>query len=117
VVNVHILVPVVVALSLTGVYVLNGQPGDVILCLVMGLVGYLMIKFDYPRLTLVIALVLGETAERSFHQTSMLYDGDFSILFTRLASVLLLVAIVITIATPTLRWLIGAGRGAEPSTG
>ncbi len=68
-VNVHFLVPVVVAVSLTGVYVLDGKPGDVVLAMIMGIVGYLMIRFDYPRLTLVIALVLGETAERSFHQT------------------------------------------------
>ena len=58
-VNVNILVPLVVTISLTGVYVLEGKPGDVILALVMGIVGYLMIRFDYPRLTLVIALVRG----------------------------------------------------------
>jgi putative tricarboxylic transport membrane protein len=57
-VNVHFLVPVVVAVSLTGVYVLDGKPGDVVLAMVMGIIGYLMIRFDYPRLTLVIALVL-----------------------------------------------------------
>ena len=63
-VNVNILVPLVVTISLTGVYVLQGKPGDVLLALIMGIFGYLMIRFDYPRLTLVIALVLGETAER-----------------------------------------------------
>lgn len=102
-INVHILVPVVVAISLTGVYVLKGQPGDVVLCLIMGIVGYLMIKFDYPRLTLVIAFVLGETAERAFLQTGMIADGDYTIFFTRLASLILIGAIILTLALPSLR--------------
>ena len=38
-----------------------------------------MIRFDYPRLTLVIALVLGETAERSFTRTLMISDGNAGI--------------------------------------
>ena len=104
-INVHILVPVVVAVSLTGVYVLKGQPADVVLCLVMGIIGYLMMKFDYPRLTLVIAFVLGETAERAYHQTDMISDGDFTIFFTRLASVILIIGIVFTVTLPSLRRL------------
>jgi len=109
-INVHILVPVVVAVSLTGVYVLKGQPADVILCLVMGIIGYLMMKFDYPRLTLVIAFVLGETAERAFHQTDMISDGDFTIFFTRLASLILIFGIVFTVTLPSLRRLHLRGR-------
>lgn len=102
-INVHILVPVVVAVSLTGVYVLKGQPTDVIVCLIMGVVGYVMMKFDYPRLTLVIAFVLGETAERAFQQTGMISDGDYTIFFGRLASIILMTGIVFTLALPSLR--------------
>jgi putative tricarboxylic transport membrane protein len=112
VINVHILVPVVVAVSLTGVYVLNRDPGDVVLCLVMGLIGYLMIRFDYPRLTLVIALVLGETAERAFHQTWMISDGNLAIFFGRLPSVVLLAAIVFTLTLPSLRKLLDRRKTA-----
>jgi putative tricarboxylic transport membrane protein len=111
-INVHILVPVVVAVSLTGVYVLNRDPGDVILCLIMGLIGYLMIRFDYPRLTLVIALVLGETAERAFHQTWMISDGDLTIFFTRLASLVLIAGIVFTLVLPSLRKLFDRRKAA-----
>jgi putative tricarboxylic transport membrane protein len=103
-VNVNILVPVVVAISLTGVYVLEGNPADVLLCLVMGIVGYLMIRFDYPRLTLVIALVLGETAERSYHQTMLISDHQMlAFILGRPAASILLVAIVLTLCLPVLR--------------
>jgi putative tricarboxylic transport membrane protein len=111
-IDVNIVVPVVVALSLTGVYVLEGRMADVLLTVVMGVLGYLMIRFDYPRLTLVIALVLGETAERSFHQVRIISDGQpLDFMLARPVSVVLLAAIVVTFLMPMmrrLRWFRGA---------
>ncbi len=103
-IDVGVIVPVVVAVSLTGVYVLEGRMADVLLTVAMGILGYLMIRFDYPRLTLVIALVMGETAERSFHQLGLISDGQIlGFMFGRPVSVILIVAIVITFLLPTLR--------------
>jgi len=114
-VNVHFLVPVVVTVSLTGVYVLDGRPGDVILAIIMGIIGYLMIRFDYPRLTLVIALVLGETAERSFHQTRQISDGEIlSYMAARPQSLILIVLTLLTLFLPALRRR--RARRAEPRT-
>jgi putative tricarboxylic transport membrane protein len=103
-VNVNILVPLVVTISLTGVYVLEGKPGDVILALVMGIVGYFMIRFDYPRLTLVIALVLGETAERSFHQSLMISDNNLvGLIMERPQAIILVLATLLILLLPALR--------------
>jgi putative tricarboxylic transport membrane protein len=103
-VNVNILVPLVVTISLTGVYVLQGKPGDVLLALIMGIFGYLMIRFDYPRLTLVIALVLGETAERSFHQSLLISDNNiFGLILERPQAIILMLATVLTLCLPALR--------------
>ncbi len=97
-------VPVVVAISLTAVYVLHGRMADVLLTVIMGFLGYLMIRFDYPRLTLVIALVMGETAERSFHQVGMISDNHIlAFMLGRPVSVILILAILITFLLPTLR--------------
>ncbi|MBL1435038.1 MAG: tripartite tricarboxylate transporter permease [Rhodobacteraceae bacterium] len=103
-VDVGVVVPVVVAISLTGVYVLDGRMADVILTLVMGVIGYLMIRFDYPRLTLVIALVLGETAEKSLHQVQLISDNQvLAYMFDRPISVILIVATVLTFLLPMVR--------------
>ena len=103
-VNVNILVPLVVTISLTGVYVLQGKPGDVLLALIMGIFGYLMIRFDYPRLTLVIALVLGETAERSFHQSLMISDNNLvGLIMERPQAIILVLATLLTLMLPALR--------------
>jgi putative tricarboxylic transport membrane protein len=103
-IDVGIVVPVVIAVSLTGVYVLDGRMADVLLTVIMGLLGYLMIRFDYPRLTLVIALVLGETAEKSFHQLRLISDGQaLEFMLGRPMSLILLLAIVVTFLTPIAR--------------
>jgi putative tricarboxylic transport membrane protein len=103
-IDVGVIVPVVVAVSLTGVYVLEGRMADVLLTMIMGVLGYLMIRFDYPRLTLVIALVMGETAERSFHQLGLISDGQIlGFMAGRPVSVVLIIAIAITFLLPTLR--------------
>jgi putative tricarboxylic transport membrane protein len=103
-IDVNIVVPVVVALSLTGVDVLEGRMADVLLTLAMGILGYLMLRFDYPRLTLVIALVLGETAERSFHQVRLNSDGHpIVFMLGRPISVILIVAILVTFLLPAMR--------------
>ena len=112
-IDVNIVVPVVVLLSLTGVYVLEGRMADVLLTVIMGILGYLMIRFDYPRLTLVIAFVLGETAERSFHQIRLISDGEvMGYMLGRPISVVLMVAIVVTFLLPTMRTVMARWRRA-----
>jgi putative tricarboxylic transport membrane protein len=101
----HILVPVVIAISFVGAYANDSLAGDIVLAFVFGVIGYLLIRFDYPRLPLVIALVLGELAERSFDQTMMISNGSWSIFLTRPISLLLLVLIVLALTFPTLRTL------------
>lgn len=102
-----IVAPVVIAVSLTGVYVLEGRMADVLLTMIMGLIGYLMIRFDYPRLTLVIAFVLGETAERSFHQVQQISDGHaLQFMLGRPVATILLLATLMTFLLPLARKLL-----------
>ena len=103
-VRVEMLVPVVIGVTLTAVYVLEGKLGDVVVCAISGLVGYLMIRFDYPRLTLIIALVLGPTMEQAFHQSMTISDGNMlAYIGGRPTSVVLVAAILLTLLLPTLR--------------
>jgi putative tricarboxylic transport membrane protein len=103
-IDVNIVVPVVVTLSLTGVYVLEGRMADVAVATIIGIVGYLMIRFDYPRLTLVIAFVLGEIAERSYHQVRLISDDNvMGYMLGRPISVILILATIITFFLPAMR--------------
>jgi putative tricarboxylic transport membrane protein len=102
----HILVPVVTVVALVGAYALHGEFGDVVVALVFAVVGYLMIRFQYPRITFTIALVLGEITERSFFQTMGVSDESWGIFIDRTPAAILIVLIVISLLIPTFRlWL------------
>ncbi len=111
-VNVHILVPAVIAISLVGVYALHENAGDVVLAVLFGVFGYLMIRFRFPRITLVIALILGEIAERSFHQSINMASGDWTIFFTRGISLFLVFATIFCLIFPALQSLRRRARRA-----
>jgi putative tricarboxylic transport membrane protein len=101
----QILVPVVTAVALVGSYAVDRNIGNVVVTAVFGILGYLMIRFDYPRLTMVVALVLGSAAERNFHQTTMMSDGNLSIYLHRNVCRVLLVGIVALLIAPFVRGL------------
>ena len=104
-VNVHIVAPVVIAVSLVGVYALESRPGDVVLAAAFGVLGYLMMRFGFPRITLVIALVLGDLAEASYHQSLQMAGGDWTIFFTRTTSLILFVLTVGCLVWPAVQML------------
>ena len=96
-VNGQVLAPVVIAVSLVGVYAINLTPGDVVLAAALGVLGYLMLRFDYPRLPLVIALILGETAERGFQQSMMIGKGSWTIFLHSGTSIVLVGLIILSL--------------------
>lgn len=68
-----LLAPVIFMLGLMGAYFTNGILGDVILSLVFGILAFAMKRFGFSRIAVVIALVLGRLAQKTFHQTLMLW--------------------------------------------
>lgn len=59
-----LLIPFLVLLTFLGAYTNNNSPGDVVVTLVFGGLGYLMVRYGWPRAPLVLGFVLGEIAER-----------------------------------------------------
>ena len=106
-VDAHVLAPIVTVVALVGAYALHGEFGDVIVALVFAIIGYLMIRFQYPRITFTIALVLGEVTERSFFQTMGVSDGSWGVFFSGAPAISLICLIVLTLLVPSFRsWLV-----------
>ena len=103
--DVNYLVPVILPISLVGAYALNSSMYDVIVAALFGVVGYLMLRLDYPRLPLVIALFLGQIMEVNFRQSLMIAQGDWTTFFVRPISLVLFLLILLSLAVPLLRFL------------
>lgn len=110
----EILAPIVLCVALVGSYAIDANIGNAILTAVLGVLGYLMLRFDYPRLPVVIALVLGSTAERNFHQSMMMGDGSWSIFTDRPIALILAAGIVVLLCWPPAQALLR--RRSEPAT-
>lgn len=98
-----ILYPLVIGISIVGVYSVNNSIFDVWVMGIFGLLGYLMRKLDFPAAALILGMVLGDALERALRQSLMMSQGDISILTTRpISGTLLLIAAVI-LCLPALR--------------
>ncbi len=95
---VNVLIPLLLVVSVTGVYATNNAIFDVWVALVMGIVGYVLIQADYPVTPLLLSLILGPMAEKSLRQALQLSGGSYMTFFTKpicIAFILLSVASVV----------------------
>src|SRR5216110_1342746 len=93
---VYVLYPVIIGLSVVGVYSVSGSVFDLYLLAGFGLLGYLMRKLDYPSAPLILGLVLGGAMERALRQSLMMSEGHLSILVSRpISAVMLALALVV----------------------
>ncbi len=101
----QILVPLILCVAFAGSYAIDMTIENVAVTGIFGLLGYLMMRCHYPRLMIVVALVLGANLERNFHQSMLMSDGNWSIFLNRTICLILLAAIVALIVTPIVRGL------------
>jgi len=107
-----ILMTLILAFCVLGVYSLSSSVFDIGVMLAWGLIGYAFRKLDIPTAPLVLTLILGPLMERGLRQSLEMSRGDFTILFTRPISATLLVISAIVIITSTFR-AVSAVRGAD----
>jgi len=92
------LFPLILLFCMIGVYTVSGNIWDMVVMLVFGIIGYLMKKFDYEPVPLVLSFVLGRMAEESIRQSLVLSRGSLTIFFDRpLARLFLLTAIIVVL--------------------
>ncbi len=93
---ISILVPCTIATASLGAYSNRMMMFDILVMLFMGLLGYLLVKRQYPLSAVVLGLVLGPLAERYFAQSIVMSNWDFTIFFTRPICIALWAAIAVS---------------------
>jgi putative tricarboxylic transport membrane protein len=92
-----LLMVLVLVMCLTGTFAVNNTLLDIIVLLVFALLGYILIKLEFPLPPVVLGLVLGPMSENTLRQSLLLSDGTFSIFWTRPISILFLVITVLSV--------------------
>jgi TctA family transporter len=94
-INATMLVPFIIVLVVIGAFVNEGQWENLLILVAMSMVGYALLRANWPRAPFVIGLVLGRIAEESLHKALDLWGLSF---FTRPLSLVLIGMICATIA-------------------
>lgn len=104
-----------------GTYSLNHSVVDLATLYLIGLVGFLMRRFDFPVAPAVIGLILGPLAEQQLRRALAISQGDYTIFVTRPISATLLAVAAVALLGPLVARLIirrrAAGAGAAVSAG
>ncbi|MBN2286303.1 MAG: tripartite tricarboxylate transporter permease [Tissierellales bacterium] len=92
----HVLVPVVLALCLIGSYVLHNRITDLYILLIMGLVGYFLVKYKYPLTPIILGVILGPMAEVNLRR-ALITDPNPMLFFTRPISLFFILIAVVSV--------------------
>ena len=107
----QILMPLVVAVSLIGAFVLRGNLADAWFALFFGMVGFLMLRRGYPLAPAVLGLILGPMVETNYRRALALSSGSHTVFLESPISLVLIGLAVISFAAPALRSRLRLGRG------
>ena len=90
-----VLTPIVILMCIVGSYAINGNFLDVLVMFVAGIIGYIMIKGEFPLSPIVLALILGPMAEGNLRRSLVMSHGDYSIFLSHpIAATFIVIAIL-----------------------
>lgn len=97
------LAPMILGISLVGAYALGNSMSDVGMATFFGVLGYVMVRFGFPLVPAVLALVLGFMVETNYRRALALSGGDHTTFVTSPISLVLLTLAVLSFAIPVVK--------------
>jgi putative tricarboxylic transport membrane protein len=85
-----------------GTYGISRSVIDLVLLYIVGFLGFVMRKFDFPTAPVIIGMILGPMAEQEFRRAMTISNGDLMIFLTKPISLTLLVIALIAVIGPRL---------------
>jgi putative tricarboxylic transport membrane protein len=95
-----ILSPTVVVIAFVGIYSLHLRFFDVGVALAFAVFGYILERLDWPAVSLIIGLVLGEIMEERLRESLSMSAGDPMIFIERPISLIILIVTALVIIVP-----------------
>ncbi|WP_166241284.1 tripartite tricarboxylate transporter permease [Paenibacillus turpanensis] len=107
------LLPIIVAISVFGVYAVQVQLFDLLLLVGCGVAGYFLSKHEFPLAPLVLGLVLGPMIENNMRRALTSSNGDFLVFVQNPISAVFLVIALLWLLIPMLLRLRGKNTVVE----
>jgi putative tricarboxylic transport membrane protein len=97
-----ILVPLIAVLCAIGSYSIRGYMIDIVIMVILGVIGYCLVKAKWPLPCFVLGFVLGNILESNFHRTLLIGHGSIKPFFTRPGSLGILILTLVLLIWPYL---------------
>jgi len=110
-----ILAPVILAISIVGVWSVHATGFDLILVTALGVFGYALRKLGFPMAPLILGFVLGDMMEQNLRRALSITNGDIHILFESPISKGLWICGLAMVLVPPLLRLIARRRPTAPA--
>ena len=102
----RVLVPIIVLITFGGILALRGHLIDLWISVIFGAIGYLLRRYDYPILALILGFILGGRVEEQFVRTKLLFANEYhSLLYRPIFMVLVLGLVGSFVLPPIIRYL------------
>ena len=110
-----ILAPLIILLCIIGAYSAEGNPGDVLVLMIFGGLGYLMKKLNLDSVPLILGLILGPILEEHFRRSLLFSKGSLIIFLERPIVLGSLILTALILLFPLVLSLLkqGSGRNQE----
>lgn len=98
------IIPAVTVLAIVGGFAVRNAPVDLYIVLIFGLIGVLFVAYEYPLVSLVLGVILGDIAESGF-VTGWLLTGESvtAFLFNSTIAIGLLILILLSLVATALQ--------------
>ena len=97
-----------------GTYGISRSVMDLILLYIVGFIGFLMRRFDFPTSPVIIGMILGPMAEQEFRRAMTISNGDLMIFLTKPISLSLLIIALVALIGPRI-WMMMSRKSTVPA--
>ncbi len=95
-----LLASIVLVTSLVGIYSVNSRVFDAAVAIGSGIIGYILLRYRWPVVNLVMGVVLGEIFEQRLRESLSLGQGNPAIFLTRPITLGILILTILIVAVP-----------------
>jgi len=99
-ISLNVIVPIVAIFALIGGFAPNQCVFDMGLVVIFGLIGYIMKKYNYPPIAMLLGVILGELFEGNFFRSLKMSLGSPTVFFDRPLALILWALLILTLVGP-----------------